>query len=181
MRLLSIVLLALAVVAVSTGPLASAATIAVPNSSFEEGVTEDGAPRGWPERFGRAVFGDSVTVSQERAVDGRHSVKIEDRLPDAGLGVRSARIPATPGRRYTATVQVFIEQGNSQLYLEFWNDAGTRIYYVTTTENRTGEWHTLTASAVAPEGATAITLLLYGNIPNTGVAYFDVATLESDE
>jgi len=171
----------LALAAVWYSPVASAGKIELLNAGFEEGVTDSGAPVGWTEGFGRAAFGDSAALSEARAFEGRWSLRIEDRWPDASIGVRSVRIPAEPGRYYTASVKVYNEQGGSSLYLEFWNDQGTRVSYVATSDTRTGEWRTLTASSFAPEGATSLTLLLYGNIPNTGVVYFDAAMLESDE
>jgi hypothetical protein len=154
-----------------------AAAVQVPNPSFEEALV-DGVPPGWPSCFGNVSFGDpELQLSADRAKESIYSIRIEDRDREASYGLRSAQIPAEPGREYEATVQVFLEEGVAQLYLEFWNKSGERIQANIGSANTQGAWVPITIRQTAPEGTTSLTLLLYSHRTNTGVAFYDAVEL----
>ncbi len=161
-------------------PVAGAKSVTVPNPSFEEGLAADGLPVGWPELFTVKAFGNEITLSDKRAADGKYSIRIDDATASS-MGLRSARIPAQEDLTYTASVQIYAESGRPDLYLEFWNDQGTRIDRAIATASQTNQWQTITAELEAPKGTKAITLLVYSNTVNTGVAYFDVVKLDIAE
>lgn len=160
-----------------TVPGLTAVAVQVLNPSFEEALV-DGVPPGWPSPFGNAAFGDpELQLSTERAKEGSHSVRIEDRDREASFGLRSAKIPAVAGKEYEASVQAFVEEGSAQLYLEFWNKAGERIQATIGSANTLGSWAPITVKQLAPEGTVGITLLIYAHKTNVGLAYYDAAGL----
>jgi hypothetical protein len=153
------------------------AGISLTNPSFEEPLI-DGVPPGWPSSFGHASFGEPpLRLSDEKAKDGVCSLRIEDLDPEASFGLRSAHIAAEPGREYEASVQVFVQEGAAQLYLEFWDKSGTRIQADFEGVLTLGEWVPITVKRTAPEQAVTLTLLLYAHKTNVGVAYYDMVGL----
>jgi hypothetical protein len=155
----------------------SAAEVVVPNFSFEEGTAVGGYPVGWPTPFGLGSMGSTIEIADGRAIDGKHSVKIIDRFTDGSVGLRSARIPASPGMVYIASADVYSEAGLSQFYLEFWDNRGQRIDTSMISETAVGEWRTINTSKQAPAGTTHITLLVYSGVGNVGISYYDNITL----
>lgn len=155
--------------------------VMMPNASFEEPPV-DGVLPGWPSPYGGVEFGGpEVRLSDERAVDGNYSVRIEDRNPSGGYGLRSMHIPVVPGREYEAKVQAFREEGAAQLYLEFWNENGQRIQADIGSAGAMWTWESITLRRQAPPDATTLTLLLYSHVANVGVAYYDAAELREVE
>ena len=76
-----------------------------------------------------------------------------------------------PGGTYAATVWIRTESGTAQLYLEFWDAAGTRIDVVF--DGASGStWRTIRLERQAPAEAVTATVLLYGH-REPGHTYFD--------
>lgn len=71
-----------------------------------------------------------------------------------------------------------MEAGRAWVYLEFWNEAGSRISSSFHETRLPGFWHAVMLSGEAPEGATHATLLLYSPQSNRGTAWFDDAAIE---
>ncbi|MGI6610189.1 MAG: heparinase II/III domain-containing protein [Limnochordia bacterium] len=153
------------------------AGVLVPNASFEEPLVGGMAP-GWPSTFGGVRFGGKeISLSRERAVDGVYSIRIEDRDPKGGIGLRSGFIPVKPGAVYVASVQAFREEGQAQLYIEFWNKSGTRIRVAIADSKQLGQWAPISGQETAPADAVSLTLLLYSHGANVGVTYYDQVEL----
>jgi hypothetical protein len=154
-----------------------AANITVVNHSFEEGLASNGFPVGWPAGFSTNEFGKQLTLSEAHAYDGKTSIRIEDNSSTANVGLRSAMMPVKEGNIYTATVQAYNETGAAQFYLEFWDAGGIRVDVVLTGSSLPQSWHLLQVQKEAPKGAIGATLLVYSHNVNTGVTYYDNATL----
>lgn len=137
---------------------------------FEE-PTADGKAPGW------SVFSGNPLVTADRAYSGKYSVKIEDTSTTVSAGLRSPRIPIKEGVTYVARVESFNESGVSQLYLEFWDDTGTRNGVFISDNSSQGEWAMIAVSGKAPRGARTATLLVYSHTGNVGVSYYDNAEL----
>ncbi|NLN18315.1 MAG: hypothetical protein GX162_03430 [Firmicutes bacterium] len=177
MSLYGSVIMAVLVLVSGTGLSA----VMMPNASFEESPV-DGVLPGWPSPYGGVPFGGpEVRLSNEKAVDGDYSVRIEDRNPNGGYGLRIMHIPVVPGREYEASVRAFREEGAAQLYLEFWNEKGQRIYVEIGSAGAMWTWDRITLRGKAPPDAATLTLLLYSHVANVGVAYYDAVELRELE
>jgi hypothetical protein len=159
------------------GMVPGSSAVCMPNGSFEEPPVNGVLP-GWPSPYGGVEFGSTqVRLSDERAVDGTYSVRIEDRDTKESYGLRSVRVPVEPGLEYEVTVQVFREEGAAQLYLEFWNKSGERIKVDIGNAGAMWSWTPITIRQKAPEDASSLTLLLYSHVSNVGVAFYDAVEL----
>lgn len=134
------------------------------NPGFELG---EGFP-GWtvfsgtPENFELAT----------EARGGRYSLRLLDPSAEQAVGLRSEHVPVEPGGLYAATAWIRTESGTAQLYLEFWNAAGTRVDVVF--DGASGStWRTIHLERQAPNDAVTATVLLYGHRSNRGTLYFD--------
>ncbi|GAA4522098.1 hypothetical protein GCM10023160_09960 [Brachybacterium paraconglomeratum] len=130
------------------------------NPGFEE--VADAWPTGW-EPFNTASQ-EHIRSAQDVVHGGSQSVRIADRTTTS-IGLRSARLPIAAGTTYEGSVQVFVETGRTSVYLEFWDEAGTRIFSTFQETLQLGTWHSVMLSGAAPEEATHATLLLYSRSP----------------
>lgn len=137
---------------------------ALTNPGFELG---EGFP-GWTIFSGTP---DLFELSTD-ALSGRYSLRITDPSDEQAVGLRSEHVPVEPGGTYAATVWIRTESGTAQLYLEFWDAAGTRIDVVF--DGASGStWRTIRLERQAPAEAVTATVLLYGHRANRGTLYFD--------
>ena len=158
-------------------PAVLAQPLAIPNPSFENLDAKTATPAGWTAwaQPNWAVY------SLAAARTGAACVAITDDSDTQSQGLRSPRIPVTPGKTYRASVWISIErltQGGFALYLEYWQGE-TRIADRAVSTDKLGDWTQLTLEYPAPPDATAATLLVYGSSATVGRAYFDDAALES--
>lgn len=142
------------------------------NGGFEQ--VADGWPTDW-EPFD-AGSRERISAAQDQVHSGDRSVRIEDESSSA-TGIRSAQLPITAGSAYEGSVQMFLDSGRASVYLEFWDDAGTRVSSSFQETRMLGAWHAVMVSGTAPEGATHATLLLYSPQSNQGTAWFDEAAI----
>lgn len=156
--------LAVFCVAVAMALPAFAAASVLSNPGFEAG---SGLP-GW------TVFAGSPDLFEltQQARSGLYSLRMTDPSPDQAVGLRSEHVAVLPGTVYRATAWVRTESGTAQLYLEFWDAAGTRIDVVFGGAS-SDTWRAVTLERQAPEDAVTATVLLYGHRTNRGVSYFD--------
>jgi len=154
-----------------TPPLRSQAapTNLLPNPSFDQ-VTGT-LPTSWS-----ALSGTIASVSDPVHTAGGRAVRLTDTSSSGGVMLRSTKVAVKAGRLYEATAWVYPQSGVADLYLEFWNAAGTRIGVKFVTA-RTAAWQQLTVAALAPGGTASATVLCYQGSANTGVAVFDDASL----
>lgn len=162
--LLSILVLAAAAVHAQSANL-------IRNPDFSLGVDDEGVPLEWVN-FGGSPL-NRFELTKERATLGEFSLKLTDVDPEGSGGMRSHRVPAAAGDRFRLQVDVFVERGSAMVYLDFHTASGARVDAVSTNTGVTGNWHTVTLEGTAPAGTDHVTVILYVNIPNTGVAYFD--------
>lgn len=168
--------------AAGTGAENKTETVAwgLPNPGFEAGVDASGLPKGWPALFGGGKWGTHLALSDERAWEGRWSLRLDDPRTDLGLGLRSVMIPAQPGHQYRVSVHVFnVRTATGSVYLEFWDEKGNRIFNTFRWQPGTkDDWSEIVVEGVAPEGAKSATVLLYSSGPAQGVVFFDDVRIE---
>ncbi|MBP1996673.1 chitinase N-terminal domain-containing protein [Paenibacillus eucommiae] len=130
-----------------------------------------------PDKWVKLTPQSEVVPATELVHEGNRSVKItNDPLIGAGAGLRSAKIPITPGVFYEASVMSYNLSKASELYLEFWDQSNKRITPVSTKTNDVLHvWQPIQIRQQAPPNAVTATLLLYLSSKNTGTAYFDAA------
>ncbi len=148
------------------------------NGSFELPLKGE-RPPGWSGLFGVNVFGQELTLSDQRAHSGRWSLRIADRSHRQGVGLRSDPVPVEAGQLYLASVYAYNEEGVAQIYLEFWDASQKRLGVYIGTAAEQGRWALVTAGGRAPENARWATVLLYSHGNNTGVSYYDDVALET--
>ncbi|CAN7158724.1 carbohydrate binding domain-containing protein [Paenibacillus sp. LjRoot153] len=144
-----------------------------PNSLLRNGGMEtlaDILPRFWD-----SIFGGDIASSTVRKRTGDRSIRITDTSASAGIGVRSHRMPVTPGVKYEAEAFAYIEAGNATVFLEYWNEANVNLSNVIVSGIDLSAWKPIRAVGVAPAGATYATVRLYLGAANVGTTYFDDA------
>lgn len=139
----------------------------VPNGDFEQ--LTNGFPTGW-RQFNTA---NPVTRVSSPAHGGVSAV----RLAGASSGLRSASVEVTGGETYEASVWMLVTAGSPDLYLEFWNAAGSRVQVSTTKAVTASNWQPLSVRAVAPTSAVRASVLVYSSSVNAGEAVADDAGL----
>ncbi|MGD7705015.1 heparinase II/III domain-containing protein [Microlunatus sp. Y2014] len=150
-------------VAVQAAPVANSL---VPNGDFEQLV--NGFPTSW-RQFNTAVPASRVS-SPVRS--GASAVRLLDDT-SAAMGLRSDRVLINAGKAHEATFWVHVTSGSPQVYLEFWNEALTRIHVETVKVLGHADWQLVTIRAVAPDDAARASLLIYSSSTNVGDATFD--------
>lgn len=143
------------------------------NAGFEQ-VT-DGWPTDW-EPF-NAASRDHIASADDAAHSGDRSVRIADQSTTS-VGLRSSRLPIEAGTVYEGSVQVLVEKGRASVYLEFWDEAGSRVSSSFQETRYLGDWHEVRVSGEAPDGAAHASLLLYSPQSNRGTAWFDDAAID---
>src|SRR5690625_3026008 len=104
-------------------PSASPAT----KSSLHTEGFEDAPLKSTPEHW--TIFGavpeGAIGVTEDESYKGKRSLRISSVDGDA-LGARSPHMPIEPGKTYKASAYTLVEAGRSSIYLEYWDNAGTR-------------------------------------------------------
>lgn len=139
-----------------------------------------GHPLGWSVEGDEA--GANVVNLQAYRTSGLTSLEINDKS-GANVAVRSERVPALPGVRYTATAKVKGREGTpASLYLEFWGieRGAPRLLEVHTAPAFTADWQDVSAAAVAPEGTVHTNMLIYGTLEAAGVSYWEEARITAE-
>lgn len=143
----------------------------LPNGGFE--AVSGGLPDQWTA-ITPVNYYASVT---DNVYAGARALKLTDPSSTTGIGMRSANVPVGQGDRIQASVFAKDDTGHSILYLEFWDANNQRISYKTKKNTVSADWTVLSVEDDAPEHAAYVTLLLYSDSTNTGVSYFDVASI----
>ncbi|GIO68901.1 carbohydrate binding domain-containing protein [Paenibacillus cookii] len=145
----------------------------VTNAGFEEALSGGMIP-GWASLF--AVGSDvNHAVSTDRSFSGGASLKLGDGTRTASVALQSDKIPVTPGKKYTAGVQVYVESGQPGVMLRFF-DAGNRTLSTLEThldESRLAQWQEVTLSGAAPADAAYARLIAVVSRYNMASAYYD--------
>ncbi|MGD7706638.1 heparinase II/III domain-containing protein [Microlunatus sp. Y2014] len=147
--------------------------LGVPNGDFE--LVSGEAPTLW-NQLNPAI---PYHASHEHVRGGSHAVHHGHDSWTTKGGLRSSRIPITPGTQYRATAQAYNAQGNPMLGLEFWDAQGTRLtapYGLP--GKRSLDWQPVDVLATAPIGAVTATVLLYSLTVPTSTWFDDVVIEE---
>lgn len=152
--------------------VAAAGNNLLDNGDFE--IVESNKPAGWKLSL-PSMGTETYEASNDHVYRGSYSVRIDDQSDVQTVGLRSDKVSVVPGQDYTASVMVYIINGESSLYLEFWNASGSRISTKSVGNNSNKNWVEMNVSSEAPANATHATILLYSNSTNVGTAYFDDA------
>jgi hypothetical protein len=139
-----------------------------------------GHPIGWSVEGDEA--GANVVNLQAYRTSGLTSLEINDKT-GTNVSVRSERVPALAGVRYTATAKVKGRSGTpASLYLEFWGieRGGPRLLAVQTTPAFATDWQNVEAAAVAPAGTVHVNMLIYGTLAAEGVSYWEEARITAE-
>ncbi|MDF2663758.1 MAG: hypothetical protein K0Q94_6549, partial [Paenibacillus sp.] len=141
------------------------ASVPLANGGFESGLT------GWNAAYGSQ---QRMTSTTEAAFSGVRSLKIDDNSSASSFGMESDKFPVTPGKQYTAEARARVESGGGAVYLRFYNAANQQLDQKATSAGAApGQWRSVTATLVAPEGAATASILLYSALANMGTIYFD--------
>ncbi len=142
------------------------------NPDFEGGTNTAGVPSNWT----LLSASDEVLLSNQYSTSGNYSGNLINDS-STGCGLRSSGVAVTPGVNYQAKSNMYCKMGYGEIYLEFWNAAGSRIDVKTVTNSRTKEWREVSVEGIAPANAAYATLLYYQNSGNPGVIYVDDASI----
>ncbi|TMV49120.1 hypothetical protein FE783_15755 [Paenibacillus mesophilus] len=145
----------------------------IPNGGFE--MVSGNMPSQWTP-LNSAI---GIASATDQVLQAVYSVKLTDSSTTASGGLRSAKVPIAAGEVYRALVDVFKSGGNSfSYYLEFWDAANVRVSNKYKTATVSNAWTNISVEATAPDNAVSASVLLYSSGSNTGVAYFDQASLK---
>jgi len=142
-----------------------------------EGAEEGALPEGWSVDYGEP---ENLAVTARQAHEGRRSLYLRDPDEETATGLRSPKVAVEPDEVYYVMGWWLGEPGNgASLYLEFWDEQGTRIKDAVDSfaAPGTGQWCRYTGASVAPENAVAATVLLYSWSGAVGEGYFDDVVL----
>lgn len=149
------------------------------NPGFEEGLSTNRSS-GWSSLFSAITANVSFGISTERSKTGNSSLKIVDKAQNETVFVQSDYIPVVPGVEYTASAQLFMEDGSVSFFLRYFDETGKQVGAdkdgVNIIHIRSGhkEWQTVKAVVTAPEGAKYARLFAgASNFFTTSAAYFD--------
>jgi hypothetical protein len=171
-----LLLISLCVLTVPAG--AQPAGPAPRNGSFEQLDSATGRPAGWT--VWNAIR-NLAAYSLARAHDGVACASISDDNGTDSQGLRSPRVPITPGQAYAASGWVWIDElqaGGFALYLEFWA-GGERVADYSVVTGERGRWVELRVERPAPPAASEATVLVYGSSATIGHACFDDIALSA--
>ncbi len=154
--LLSVALLGL----FAAAAVAEIKSIEVVNSSFEQGVADNGVPVGWSP-YGSIARPQSISVV-EGGHDGGNAVRIDDRLPEVEIGITQT-VPVEPDLWYRVTVWVKAIEGleNAGTHMQLRFLPAHKFYQVSLATRQVGEWVEISVTGQAPPDTTRATIYLY--------------------
>ncbi|MEH7247374.1 hypothetical protein V7114_11400 [Neobacillus niacini] len=164
-------------------PVVEVVDVPITNRGFEDAIVNSTIP-GWSSLFGNFSANASYTVSGERSKTGNNSLKVVDTAQNETVFAQSDLIPIEAGIEYTASSQLFLEDGSVSFFLRYFDEAGKQVGTdkdgVNIIHVRGGhkEWQTVKAVVTAPEGAKYARMFAgASNFFTTNGAYFDDFTL----
>ncbi|MEF3306781.1 carbohydrate binding domain-containing protein [Paenibacillus sp. GYB003] len=173
---IAVLLLLLGAVAPIVPPRAEAGGIPLTlvNPSFE--APSSGGIPGWTQTFGTG----GISLSTAQAYDGTQSLLLTDTSSAASTGEESAKVSGiAPGESYAASAKVYIASGSPSIYIRFFDSAGTLLSSgFRSVSSPSGQWTSVSVTAVAPANAAQASVLLYSSAAGTASAYFDSVVLE---
>jgi len=153
-------------------PLSAFSQNLLVNPGFEEVDQATGTPVGWTARV--------TETPVELRVDGGHQgdryVRMVDKDPAAGIMYESQRVPSRPGGLYRATAWFrTADKCSPGVYLNFYDEAGTRIHNLyTRVQGPTEGWMQAAVETTAPVDALLVSTAVYAYTA-------DVGTIDADD
>lgn len=150
------------------------------NGSFDQ-PAENGVIPGWSSLF-NLTPNVSFGLSNEQSVSGPSSLYITDASATETVAVASDSVPVKPGTAYTARFQVYLKEGRTLASMNYY-DANHKQVGGTSLQITagSGKWQQLEMSAVAPENAAYVRLVLFCSQLWTTKAYYDDASISYTE
>ncbi|MGM9973677.1 MAG: cohesin domain-containing protein, partial [Clostridiaceae bacterium] len=149
------------------------------NNSFEEPLKGNAIP-GWSSLFSNITANVSFGITSDRSKSGDNSLRIIDKAQNETVFVQSDYISVVPGIEYTASTDLFLEDGSVSFFLRYFDKNGKQVGGdkdgVNIIHVRSGhkEWQRVRATVKAPEGAVYARLFAgASNYFTTSSAYFD--------
>lgn len=158
---------------------------ALTNGGFEQ-TAVDGKIPGWTT-IGALTTGIAYGISTEQKAAGQYSLKLEDSVTTATVGLTSDKLNVIPGQTYVGTSELYIDSGNvASISMNFYDKDNKKL---NTTEivmhNEPGKgfpiqkWEkTYTPKYIAPDTASYATLTLSVSRYGVATAYFDNASID---
>jgi hypothetical protein len=144
--------------------------LALQNPGFEAGSSN------WTQTFGTT----GATVTSALAYSGSKSLQLVDNSTTGAVGMESDKVSVTAGKTYKAKVQAYIQSGNAEIYLRYYDSNNQLVgSYNKPISGTVGQWNYLSVVGEAPAGAVKASVLLYSSKGNTGTVYYDDVVLQS--
>ncbi|MDF2714200.1 MAG: hypothetical protein K0R28_1125 [Paenibacillus sp.] len=158
--------------------LASESGITIDNPGFEQ-TAEGGTIPGWRQTYGVGVTAVTYGVTDTAKHSGNYSLRLNDTSTSATLGIESDKIPIKGGTAYSASAMFLVEREKLSIYLQFFNQSGTRISNLAASLDPTGgAWVKGSVSGIAPAEAVTASVLLYSASTVRGAGYIDDVKVE---
>ncbi|MBD2862531.1 PQQ-like beta-propeller repeat protein [Paenibacillus oceani] len=158
--------------------LASSPAIAIVNAGFEQ-QAPGGVIPGWRQTYGNGVAAATYGITSTSKYSGSFSLHLDDLSPTAALGVESDKFAIVPGTAYSASAMFQVERGALSIYLQFFNEAGTRVANTSAgVDLSAGEWVKGGVSGIAPADAVTASVLLYSSTTGQGAGHIDDVKVE---
>ncbi|MFC5648750.1 carbohydrate binding domain-containing protein [Paenibacillus solisilvae] len=147
--------------------------VPVQNAGFEENGAGGVIP-GWSPLFATGTD-FTYALNGSRSFTGASSLNISDRNRNGSVALQSDKIPVTPGKNYTASVQLYIESGQPSFMFRFFDSnnltLGTLEQHLDS--SRLAQWQEVTLTGKAPENAAYGRLIAVTTRYNLADAYYD--------
>ncbi|WP_146250279.1 hypothetical protein [Paenibacillus flagellatus] len=124
--------------------------------------------------------GSGIERSDVRASEGTYSARLYDAKASRAFGLESDKLDVEAGTSYTAFADVWVETGEAELVLNFYDGSGRLLDNAVTKAVYQDGWQTAQVSRVAPDGAVRAAVMLYSDKGNKGTSYWDRVRLTKD-
>ncbi|WP_229750560.1 Ig-like domain-containing protein [Paenibacillus nasutitermitis] len=146
------------------------------NPGFEQPQANDGTVPGWTAW---STTARNVMTAHAVTYSGERSLKFIDDNASATNAIQTVNASGIAGKTYQASFLMYNKEPSAglQIYLQFYNNAGTRVGVAYVGANPLIEWTPVVISGVAPAGTTLVNLMAYSTSGARMTAYLDDATL----
>lgn len=150
--------------------------VPIVNPGFEQPQGNDGTVPGWTAWN---TSPRNVLTAHAVTYAGERSLKFIDDNASATNAIQTVNTPGIPGKTYQASFLMYNKGPSTglQIYLQFYNNAGTRVGVAFVGANPLNEWTPVVISGLAPAGTTLVNLMVYSTGGARMTAYIDEATL----
>lgn len=137
---------------------------------FEDGYEEWG--------YHNNSLKDWVSLSNEKAYEGKNSVFITDQSSEKASGIKSPYIEIEEGKLYTSVLYMWgINNTSVKMFVKFFDSQGKNLSSKSFAGKRNEQWELISAEETAPKGAKTCQIFIAGVSASTGDAYVDSVSL----